>query len=356
MRHRSFFSVLAAAWALMAGCGDTFGGTAARGDLVIVVGAAGEAEFGESFQNAAKLMAVHGEKARWRTSVIGLDPKPGSVSSKRALESALSALAGDADTPLWLVMLGHGTHDGRTTRFNLEGPDVSSDELAAWLKPVKRPICVINTAPASAPFVKALSGTNRVIVTATRTGQERNATRFGSHFPRALSDLRSDRDKDGRVSLLEAFLAAVAAVEEEYRAAGRLAAEHALLDDNGDGLGTSASKFKGVRPAKPGKDEVLDGAVAHRMFFFPVDEADALPDAVKRELALIESEVEALRLRKATFKNEEAYLDALEEALLRLARLSQGAKPLTPVPAIRADPSSNSPAIPQPAKDPSRKD
>src|ERR1019366_7106008 len=128
-------------------------------------------------------------------------------------------------------------YDGHSTKFNLRGPDISATDLAAALKPCLRPLAVIDCASASGPFINALSGPNRVIITATRSGSEVNATRFGGYLAKAIADPAADLDKDGQTSLLEAFLLASRETQQFYREAGRLATEHALLDDNGDGLG-----------------------------------------------------------------------------------------------------------------------
>jgi hypothetical protein len=146
---------------------------------------------------------------------------------------------------LWLVFIGHETFDGRTAKFNLRGPDISADDLTAILKPCKRPLTVIQCASASGPFLNALSVPGRVIITATRSGNEVNATRFGGYLARAIADPAADLDKDGQASLLEAYLLASRQVEQFYKEAGRLATEHALLDDNGDGLGTRIKSFPG---------------------------------------------------------------------------------------------------------------
>src|SRR4029077_12153134 len=111
-----------------------------------------------------------------------------------------------------------------------------------------------------------LSGTNRVVITATRSGNELNFTRFGEYFAKALADSRSDLDKDGQVSLLEAFLMASRHVTEFYKTEGRLMTEHALIDDNGDGQGTPADWFRGVRATKKARDGAsLDGARANQV-------------------------------------------------------------------------------------------
>ena len=104
-----------------------------------------------------------------------------------------------------------------------------------------------------------------MIISATRSGNEQNFTRFGQHFAEAIADPQGDLDQDGQTSLLEAFLSASARVAEFYKTEGRLATEHALIDDNGDGLGTPADWFRGTRATKQPKDgRSLDGLRAHQ--------------------------------------------------------------------------------------------
>src|SRR5262249_53253088 len=156
--------------------------------------------------------------------------------------------------PLWIVLIGHGTFDGREAKFNLRGPDLTEVELAEWLAPLKRPAAVINCASASGPFLNRLSGPNRVVVTATRSGHEQNLARFGQSLAESIADPRADLDKDGQISLLEAYLTASSRVAEYYKTHAQLATEHPLLDDNGDKLGTPPDWFHGIRATKRAKD------------------------------------------------------------------------------------------------------
>ncbi len=94
-------------------------------------------------------------------------------------------------------------------KFNLVGPDVSASELNEWLKPVSARCVIINGASSSGPFVTALSGANRLVVTATKSGSEQNFARFGGFLSGTLQGQSADLDHDEEVSLLEAFLAAI---------------------------------------------------------------------------------------------------------------------------------------------------
>ena len=207
-------------------------------DVLVVVGAPGEDSFRETFSEAAQDWATAAEKAKKNARV--LHSPADDTNQIGALREVLAAQdAGEQE--LWIVLIGHGTFDGKEAKFNLAGPDITAQEMVELLKPIQRPLVFINTASASAPFINALSGSNRVIITATRSGYEENLTRFGSYIGKAIADLSCDLDKDGQVSALEAFLMASRRVEEFYAGEKRLATEHALLDDNGDGKGTPAT-------------------------------------------------------------------------------------------------------------------
>lgn len=290
--------------------------------VILVVGAAGEPEFGSIFIQQVQLWEKTCDRAVARTVRIGLD-KTSRLEDRERLKQALATEQTNSSDALWLVLIGHGTFDGKEARFNLRGPDVSDAQLAAWLKPFQRPLVVINCAPASAPFLKTLSATNRVVITATRAGTELNFTRFGEHFARALAESASDLDKDGQVSLLEAFLMASRHVADFYKTEGRLMTEHALIDDNGDGLGTPADWFRGVRAIKKATDGTsLDGVRANQLHLVLSAEEQSLPADVRARRDALELSVAKLRESKARM-TEADYYRQLESILLELARLQE---------------------------------
>ena len=222
--------------------------------VVIVVGASGAPEYAAQFRQSADRWQAAAKKAGAESIRIGLSEQSG-VTDRERLKSILAEKAKDALEPLWIVLIGHGTYDGREAKFNLRGPDMTDLELSEWVAPYKRPVVIIDCASASGPFINRLSGNNRVVVTATKSGYEINFTRFGQYLAEAIADDHADLDKDGQVSLLEAFLTASSRVDEYYRTHSQLATEHALLDDNGDRLGTPPNWFRGVRadPACQGR-------------------------------------------------------------------------------------------------------
>jgi hypothetical protein len=319
--------------------GEGDGGAAAA--VVVVVGAEGAPEYGARFRSAAERWQKAAGQAGASATVIGLQPE-GGTPDRRRLQEALTRTVASAGDPAWLVLIGHGTFDGRTARFNLRGPDLAPEDLAAWCKSSRRPLIIINTAPASAPFLKALTGPDRVVVTATRAGSEKNATRFGGFLAEAIADAGADLDLDGGISVLEAFLFAAKRVEASYKAEGLLATEHALLEDNSDGRGTPASFFRGLAPGQRAEgDAPPDGHRAHQLALLAAPPERALPPAVRRRRD--ELELKVLKLRDGRGKlATEAYHARLEPLLLELGRIYQrhDPRPARPQPPARPpDPS-----------------
>lgn len=301
--------------------------TAAQTATVIVVaGAAGDAEFAEDLKLQVEAWAKVSAEAKAKHIAIGAG-EAGAESGptdRARLEEALKAEAKDGAAELWLVLVGHGTFDGKEAKFNLRGPDIGSVELAAWLKPFTRPMAVIDTTSSSAPFLARLAAPGRAVVSATRSGNEQNYARFGKFLAEALPDPKSDLDKDGQISLLESFLSASHRTKEFYKTEGRLATEHALLDDNGDGMGTPADWFRGVIATKRARDgAALDGARAHQFHLVQSAAERQLAPEVRARRDKVELQIAELRGRKAALA-EATYYAELEKLLLALAALYEG--------------------------------
>jgi hypothetical protein len=293
-----------------------------RPRVLVVVGAAGTLEYDTAFGKWADSWRAAAEKGGAGWTLIGRDSETPDRDRER-LKEYLGRSTQIGTGPLWVVLIGHGTDDGRDARFNLRGPDMTAKELADWLAPVKRPVAVVNCASSSAPFINLLSGPNRVVVTATRSGVESNYARFGQYISEAIGDATADLDKDGQVSLLEAFLTAVNRVNEFYKGEDRLATEHALIDDNGDKLGSAADWFQGVRAVKRAKDgAAVDGIRAHQWHLISSEQERALPAAVRAKRDELELTLSALREQKATLAEDE-YYTRVEKLMVELARLYQ---------------------------------
>lgn len=307
---RSLFAVAIGLWASAAR-------VQAEQAVLTVVGAGGEEEFRKQFEQ----WASHWERAAkaGEAEFLSVGTELESTNDISQLQEALTKLSKNGE-PLWLVLLGHGTFDGNDAKFNLRGPDVSAAQLGKWLQPFTRPLVIINAASSSAPFLNALSRSNRVIITATRSGHEQNFARLGKYLSESISGAGADLDKDGQTSLLEAFVSAARQTAEFYKSEGRLSTEHALLDDNGDALGTQADWFRGVRAVKKPEKGGIDGLRAHQLHLVRNQQEKGLSEETRRRRDDLELAISKLRESKATLK-EDAYYQQLEPLLLEMARV-----------------------------------
>lgn len=293
--------------------------------VVVVVGAEGAQEYAEEFRMWADHWKSAANHAGAEFTMIGADP-PGDLDDRTRLEKRVAehATARNVDV-LWVILIGHGTFDGDAAKFNLRGPDVSAKDLSKWLSAVSTSVALIDCTSASGPLLVEAAAANRIVIVATKSGFEANFARFGRYLAEAINDPHSDLDKDDQVSLLEAYLTACRGVAEFYESEGRLATEHALLDDNGDGLGTPADWFRGLRATQRAKEgATLDGVRAHQLHLVPSRREAALPHNVRERRDALELAMAKLREDKAAI-GDEKYYGQLEPMLIELARLYEGA-------------------------------
>jgi hypothetical protein len=294
--------------------------SAPRQDLIVVVGAPGTAAYGDQFLQWSSRWEQAATQGNVRFRSVGRAADAES-DDRLQLQQLLAAVDLDSPEPLWLVFIGHGTFDGKQAKFNLRGPDVTAQQLQEWLQPITRPTVLINCASASGPFISRLSGPNRIVVTATKHGNEQNFARFGDHLSAAITDLAADLDKDEQVSLLEATLAACSRVADWYQQEARLATEHALLDDNGDGLGTPADWYRGLRATRSAKNgAAVDGLRANQVHLVRSETEERLTAAAREMRDQLEEQIEQLRQQKPKL-DEDAYYDRLEPLFLEVAAL-----------------------------------
>ncbi len=302
--------------------------------VLVVVGAPGEETYRKQFLEWATLWEKNASAANCDFQLIGGKTKSkverkqedeseatDNVSDRSRLESYLKENVDHAG-PMWIVLIGHGTFGGQgTAKFNLAGPDVTSSDLAKWIRPVKGQVVLVNCASASSPFLAEDWGKDRIVLTSTKSGFQYNFSRFGKFFAEAIVDRTIDLDKDGQTSLLEAFLAASNRTQEFYKSASRIATENALLDDNGDKLGTAADWFSGIRVTKQAKKgSIPDGPRANQVFFLASERNSKLPPEAIATRNELELQLERIRAERGNL-SEEAYLNQLESVLFELAKI-----------------------------------
>jgi hypothetical protein len=217
------------------------------------------------------------------------------------------------DDQLLVLLIGHGTTaDGDEAKFNLVGPDLTGSEWADMIKPLPGRLVFVDTTAASFPFLRKIAGRNRVVLTATDSSAQQFETLFAEHFVKAFTSAEADVDKNGRVSIWEAFTFASAAVRAAYEQKGQLPTERALLDDTGAGVGREAQT--------PGSD----GALARITYVQPEPPlalpSDSAQAALVRRRAELAAQLEELKARKEHMA-EDQYDAELEKILIEIARV-----------------------------------
>lgn len=298
---------------------------AAQTHLVIVSGLGGEKRYSTAFADEASRLA-NAAAARYAipdSEIIWLGedsvstrPHYRGQSTKQNVERVLGQVAQRAapGDQLVLVLIGHGSGEGEETKISIPGPDLSARDFARLLARFpSQKVAFINLTSASGDMLPVISGANRVVITATKSAFERNESQFARFFVDALTKDGADTDKDGRVSLLEAFRYAAAETKRVYENDTKLQTEHAQFDDVGLKTGVAEPDGKTTQGLLA-RRFFLDGGIANR-----ASANDPRIAALYREKFTLEDRIDALRLKKASM-TPDAYDDALEALLVDLAR------------------------------------
>ena len=319
---------LLAIWTLVCGAGGVWG---APFDL-IVCGSGGEEGYRARFAGwGGRLRKVLVEDLKHPVENVRLLTESGGgaagVSSLKNIGAAIERVAQRVTErdDLFVYLIGHGSYRRRTAKLNIPGADLSAGDLETMLKRVGAGrIVVVNAASASAAFINVLSSEGRIVCTSTKSVEERNATRFMDAFIQALEEGSADQNRDGRVSVLEACQQAASLTQAWYTGEGLIATEHALLDDNGDGLGSRLPLVQGS-----GEGQAVDGALAERCYLkdfqFPPGTSAELIDAYRAAL----QDVEAF-IRQKPEGGGDGYASQLEALLVKAARIHRKIRAGTP--------------------------
>jgi hypothetical protein len=305
---------------------------------VIVCGKGGDAEFDGKFQQwGGRLRDVLTADLLHPPDNVFLLLKPRAAPADapttggtdlEAVEAVFATVAGRCtnDDELFVYLIGHGSHQQGVSKLNLAGPDLSAEDLKAMIDKVAcRRAIIVNGASTSAGFINVLSGEGRIVCTATRSVEERNATDFMEFFVQGLEDAGADQNRDERISVLEAVQQAASLTEAGYVGRGLISTEHALLDDNGDGLGTrlplgtADRERRDRRREEPAVAEGLRAATCYiKEFHFPTS---VPPDLARAYLDALEA-VERLKLEKSKLEAAD-YYPRLETLLIKAAMLNR---------------------------------
>lgn len=280
---------------------------AQRTHVLIVSGLSGDPAFRQSFLQVATTVR-DAARVKWSVNdssliVLTEDSLPGPLSRGRSTREAVGrafVTLGTRVQPgdvLLVLLLGHGSGEGPGSKVNLPGVDATAADYATWVSGFsKQTVVFVNAATGSGDFVPVLSGPGRVVVTATRSAVEKNESVFAGLFAQALASDLADADKDGRVSVLEAFRFTTREVAKVYESSGRMQTEHAQLSDS-----TRATTVS---------------------FGRTVTSSDPRVVALVAERQALESAVADLRAKKASM-DAAAYEKELERLLIAIAEKTQ---------------------------------
>ena len=228
----------------------------------------------------------------------------------------LAKQAKPADS-LVVMLIGHGTYDGHDYKFNIPGADLTATELAGLLDrvPAQRQL-VVNMTSCSGGSIDELRRPNRIVIAATKTGSEKNATNFARYFAEALREPAADTDKNESISALEAFRYAQTKTTEFFDTQKRLATEHSVIEDTGKGSGERTVT------AENGQGKLAASFTVVRLGA----NAAAARDPNKRPLLdkkeQLEQAIEKLKFEKAAMPAQE-YKRQLTQLLLELAKTQE---------------------------------
>ncbi len=279
-----------------------------------VAGLGGEQEYEQRFTGWAKEieMILKGEPNAKLTTLMGPQATRANIQAK------LAEFAKDAkpDDNVILFLIGHGGYDETDYKFNVPGPDVSATDLATWLDKIPAHQLIVNMTSCSGGALATLEKSKRVVITATKSGTERNAPVFARFWIEALRDPAADADKNEIITALEAFRYAEAKTVKYYEESKRLATEHPLLEDAGKGDGVRTPSI-----------ENGEGQTAGRFAVLHTGSAAALANDPEKQKLLkakedIEQKIDDLKYRKASLSVED-YRGQLTQLLLELAKTQE---------------------------------
>ena len=271
----------------------------AQNYAVVVSGLGGESQFTDQFAKTGKavfesLQSLDVQDDR----VVYLGESATRDTILSAIDDIASRINQDQHSVFSLYLIGHGNADSSGWRFNVSGPDITTEDLIVALNPVKASTqLVVLAASSSGAALDILAQPQRVVVSATKSGGENNAVKFPQFLEQALRVSDADYDRNEILTIAEVFRYVQNQTVQYYEQEKLIAPEHARLKgDNAADI--PVSLLGSLQNATD--DPVVASLLAERL--------------------LLEGSFKKLTSAKSTLSSTDYYAQ-LEQLLLKIARL-----------------------------------
>src|SRR5260370_30480214 len=153
---------------------------------ITVAGLGGEADYEQRFEGLANDLDKLLKDSGGDLHVFTLSGKDATRARVSEIFATVAPQA-QAHDHLVVILIGHGSFDGAEYKLNLPGPDISGTELAGLCDkiPAKRQL-IVDTTSASEGAVVALKKPGRAIITATKSGNAKQATALRRYWTAAM--------------------------------------------------------------------------------------------------------------------------------------------------------------------------
>lgn len=198
--------------------------------VLILQGLAGEEYYQRQFDEQIDTIQTAADNLPGTAFVTTLAGEEATRDAATQWFARVAETASDEDRVLFYY-IGHGSFDDVGYKFNLPGPDLTDEDLKSLMDQISVELkLVVNTSSSSGALLELFEeDAETILLTATKSGRERNATRFGRFFVEALAEESADLDKNQTISAKEAFQFAERQTQDYYESEGLIATEHAVL-------------------------------------------------------------------------------------------------------------------------------
>lgn len=270
----------------------------AKSTGIVVTGIGGNEEYAQQFRDQGEVVVGALRTVSENEDDIVL--LQGDNATREAVLQSIEELGGRASETFFLVLIGHGSVDAETWRFNLPGNDLNTEDLVAALSVVEaeNQLVLVGTS-ASGALLEVLSQPGRYVVTATKSGGELNAVRFPEFLSKAMESSVADTDRNEILTLAEVYRYTNEKTQQYYEEQKLLASEHArITGESPDRI--AMARLGSLKTAKdnPAVAELLDKRL------------------------ILEDDFLALKARKSSMDTLDFY-EQLEPLLVSIAKLQQ---------------------------------